>query len=63
MMVGLPSAMVETVVRAIKNSCKGRIEFVNTLLPAANIPLPKPIEVKVGGATVFVFEIEEYAEF
>jgi len=63
LMIGLPSAMVETVVRAIKNSCRSRVEFLSTFLPTSNLPMPKPIEVKVGGATVFVFDVEKYMEF
>jgi len=63
LIIGLPSGLVETVVRTIKNSCKWRVEFVNTLFPSANLPMPKPLEVHVGGATVFVFDVEKYMEF
>jgi len=63
LMIGLPAAMVDTVVRAIKNSCRWRVEYVNTFLPTSNLPMPRPIEVKIGGATVFVFEVEKFVEF
>ena len=63
LMIGLPSGLVEGVVRTIKNSCKWRVEFVNTLLPSANLPMPEPMKVQVGGATVFVFDVENYVEF
>jgi len=63
LMIGASSGLVDIVVRTITNSCKSRIEFVNTLFPSASIPMPKPVEVQVGGATVFVFEVEDYAEF
>ena len=63
LMIGAPAGLVDTVVRTITNSCKSRVEFLNTLLPSSNLPMPKPVEVQVGGATVFVFEVEGYAEF
>jgi len=63
LMVGMPSGMEEAAVRALKNSCKQRVEFVNNMLPVSALPLPKPIEIKVGGATMFVFEVENYMEF
>jgi len=63
LMVGMPSGMEEAVVRALKNSCKQRVEFVNNILPVSALPLPKPVEIKVGGATMFVFEVENYMEF
>ena len=63
LMIGMPEALVDMSVRTIKNSCKSRIEFMNTLFPAANLPLPKPVEVRVGGATAFVFEVEKFLEF
>ncbi len=62
LMVGMPAGLEESAVRTLKNSCRERIEFVNTLSPASNFPMPKPIEVKVGGATIFVFEVESYIE-
>jgi len=63
LMIGTPSGLVDIVVRTITNSCKSRVEFVNALFPSASIPMPRPVEVQVGGATVFVFEVEDYAEF
>ena len=62
LMVGMPAGLEESAVRTLKNSCRERIEFVNTLSPASNFPMPKPIEVKVGGATIFVFEVKSYIE-
>jgi len=63
LMVGMPSGMEEAAVRALKNSCKQRVEFVNNMLPVSALPLPAPVEIKVGGATMFVFEVENYMEF
>ena len=63
LIIGMPSSLADMVIRTIKNTCKARVEFVNTLFPVANLALPKPVEVNVGGATVFVFEVENYMEF
>jgi uncharacterized protein YaaQ len=63
LMVGMPAGLEEAAVRALKNSCKQRIEFVNNILPVSALPMPKPVEIKVGGAIMFVFEVEKYMEF
>jgi uncharacterized protein YaaQ len=63
LMVGMQSSHEEAAIRVLKNTCKERVEFVNGLFPASVMPMPKPIEIKVGGATVFVFEIESYTEY
>jgi len=63
LMVGMSAGREDAAVRALKNSCKERVEFVNTLFPGSTFPMPKGIEVKVGGATIFVFEVENYTEF
>jgi len=63
LMIGMPFSLVDMVVRTIKNTSKARVEFINTLFPSANLPLPKPVEVNVGGATVFIFEVENFMEF
>jgi CPA1 family monovalent cation:H+ antiporter len=62
LMVGMPAGLEESAVRVLKNSSRERVEFVNTLFPSTKLPMPKPIEVKVGGATIFVLEVESYAE-
>jgi len=62
LMVGMAAGLEDSAVRTLKNSCRERIEFVSTLFPVSNLPVPKPIEVKVGGATIFVFEVESYVE-
>jgi uncharacterized protein YaaQ len=63
LIVGMPAGLEEAAIRVLKNSCKQRIEFVSNLLPNAGFPAPAPIEVTVGGATIFVFDVESYVEF
>ena len=63
LIVGMAAGREEAAVRALKNSCRGRVEFINSLFPSSNFSMPKSIEIKVGGATIFVFEVEHYIEF
>lgn len=63
LIIGLPAGLEDMAVRTMKNTCKRRVEFGNTLFPGANIPMPRPVEINVGGATIFVFEVERYIEF
>ncbi len=62
LLIGLPEGREEAAVRALRASCKKRIEYLATPLPDATL-LPKPMPITVGGATIFVFEVESCDEF
>jgi len=63
LLIGVQEGREEAAVKALKNSCKQRVEFVSSPLRGAGFPMPAPTQVTVGGATVFVFEVESYDEF
>ena len=63
LLIGVQKGREETAIKALKNSCKKRVEFVSSPLRGAGFPMPAPIQVTVGGATVFMFEVESYDEF
>ena len=63
LLIGLIAGQEKTVVEALSNSSQKRVEYVSTPLEAGPIPFPNPIPVNVGGATIFVFEVERYEEF
>jgi uncharacterized protein YaaQ len=63
LIVGMPAGLEEAAIRILRNSCQRRVEFVQPPFQSPRFPLPPPIEVSVGGATVFVFEVESYMEF
>jgi CPA1 family monovalent cation:H+ antiporter len=63
LLVGVQQGRVEVAVKALKNSCQQRLEFISSPLRGGTFPMPIPAQVTVGGATVFMFEVESYDEF
>jgi uncharacterized protein YaaQ len=63
LLVGVQEGRVDVAVKALKNSCRQRVEFVSSPLRGGVFPLPTPTQVTVGGATIFIFEVESYDEF
>jgi CPA1 family monovalent cation:H+ antiporter len=63
LLIGVQKGREEIAVKALQNSCKRRVEFVSSPLRGAGFPMPAPTQVTVGGATVFMFEVESYDEF
>ena len=64
--VGTEDDKVDDVLRLIKENCHTRTEYVNPLPPmmeAGELYIPTPVEVQVGGATVFVVDVERYEKF
>jgi uncharacterized protein YaaQ len=61
--VGVEDIDVDTVVRIIRQSCTTRQQSI-TAIPAVMEPgeffLPYPVEVEVGGATIFVLDVERF---
>jgi uncharacterized protein YaaQ len=63
LLVGVQQGRVDVAVKALKNSCQQRVEFISSPLRGGTFPMPIPTQVTVGGATVFMFEVESYDEF
>ncbi len=61
LMIGIPEGQVEDTIQALQASCHRRVEFVAAPLQSG-LPLPKPQPVTVGGATVFLFQVDHYEE-
>ncbi len=64
--VGVEADKVEAVMQIIKENCQTRTQFVNPLPPVMELGelyLAQPVEVQVGGATVFVFDVERFEKF
>lgn len=62
-MTGVNDAQVPDVFRLIRENCYTRTQYVNPLLPImepGEFYMPSPVEVQVGGATVFVLPIVRF---
>jgi len=66
LLVGVDDDQVEKVVGLIKNTCRAREQLVTPLSPMggpADSYIPYPVEILVGGATVFVLSVEQFEKF
>jgi uncharacterized protein YaaQ len=62
-MVGVEDAQVEEVVAVVRENCTSRSQVVNPMPPImepGEFFMPYPLEVEVGGATVFVLPVERF---
>lgn len=59
---GVEASDIENVLAIVRNECKARTEFI----PAQALPFPEsihpaaPVQVRVGGAIVFVLPVERF---
>ena len=62
-LVGVEDNEVENVTKIISDNCKSRQQMVTSPAPVSGttgVFIPYPVEVTVGGATVFVVDVESY---
>lgn len=62
LLIGFEKGQEISIVNALKRSCQRRVEYVSTPLEGTPLPLPSPVPITVGGATIFVFEVDRYEE-
>lgn len=63
---GVEDDQVGPVLEIIRQNCHTRMQYVNPLPPAiepGELYMPTPMEVEVGGATVFIFDVERVERF
>lgn len=62
LLIGVDDDVVEAVIKIIEENCKTR--EITTSLLTVTMPgdtyIPYPLEVKVGGATLFVLDVEQH---
>lgn len=61
--LGVQQAYVAEVLRIVRERCQARTRYVNPLMPImepAEFYVASPVEVQVGGATIFVLDVERY---
>lgn len=62
-LVGVEDDQVDAVLEIISASCHSRKQFVNPMPPImepGEFYMPYPVEVEVGGATVFVMPVDRF---
>jgi uncharacterized protein YaaQ len=65
-MIGTEDIRVDKCLQIIKESCQSRQQLVAPVSPMggnADSYVPYPVEIEVGGATVFVLPIENFLQF
>lgn len=63
LLIGVQNEHVAEVQEIVRNNCHSRTRFVNPLMPIVEpgeFYIPNPVEVLVGGATMFVVSIERF---
>ena len=62
LLMGVDDSQVEEVIKLIEDNCKTR--EITTSLLTVTMPgdtfIPYPLDVKVGGATVFILDVEKH---
>ncbi len=62
-LLGVENPQVDEVLSVIQSNCQTRTQYINPLPPVmepGEFYMPYPVEVQVGGATVFVLNVERY---
>jgi uncharacterized protein YaaQ len=65
-LIGTDDEKIEEVLEIIKKNCKAREQLVAPVSPMggnADSYVPYPVEIQVGGATVFVVPVENFEQF
>ena len=63
LLIGVPAEKVDEVISIIKEICQSRKQTFTTPIPptgSASFFIPYPIDVMVGGATIFVLDIDHF---
>lgn len=62
LLIGLPEGREEDALKALRESCRQRVEYLSMPLEGSPLPMPTPVPVTVGGATVFALPVERFEE-
>lgn len=63
LLIGLADGHEERLVEALKRSCQRRVEFLDTPIPGIPGVAGEPLQVSIGGATIFVFKLDQFVTF
>ena len=62
-LLGVDNQQVDEVLAVIQNNCQTRTQYINPLPPVmepGEFYMPYPVEVRIGGATVFVLDVDTF---
>ena len=65
-LIGTEESLLDGALKTIRENCHVRTEYVNPLPPVmepGELYIPRPVEVQVGGATVFVMDVDRWEKF
>lgn len=65
LLIGVEKEKVDEVLTIVEDVCKTRKQLVvspTTMVGTADVYVPYPVEVQVGGATVFVVDVDKYVK-
>ncbi len=63
LLVGVDEERVDLVLRVVRANCRERNRYLTPMPPMAEpgeMLMPFPVEVQVGGATIFVVNVEQF---
>ena len=62
LLIGLPCERMEEALNILRKNCRERTEYIAVPLESAPLPIPTPTPITIGGATIFILEIERFEE-
>ena len=62
LLIGLPEGGESDALKTLETACRRRVDYLTMPLEGSPLPMPTPIPVTVGGATVFTLPVERFEE-
>ena len=62
LLIGLPEGREGEALSVLQTACRQRVEYLTMPLEGSPLPMPAPIPVTVGGATIFALPVERFEE-
>ena len=65
-LIGIEESRLDELIGVIKDSCKSRDQYANFIPPDAGpvgVFMPSPVKIVVGGAILFVLDVEQFERF
>lgn len=66
LLVGVEEVKVDNVIKIIREDCerrKGIIPSIDTMPEPTGVFIPYPVDIEIGGATIFVVDVDKYFKF